>query len=177
MGNGEESKGMLDLGAGINLMPYSIYKQLGLGGMKPTKMCLQLANRSLRYPVGIIEDVLVKVGKLIVPVDFVILDMGEVQTKESEHTILLGRPFMATTNTLIDVKNGKLTMDVLGETVTFSIFDTTPIPTTALYEGVSFIDCIDSFAFDTFTQGQGEDKLELALTVDPNVEIFYDEID
>ena len=62
MGNGEEVKGMLDLGAGINLMPYCIYKQLGLGKLKPTRICLQLADRSIRYPVGIIEDILVKVG-------------------------------------------------------------------------------------------------------------------
>ena len=105
IGEGKETTGMLDLGAGINLMSYSIFKQLELDDFKPNRMCLQLANRSIRYPKGIIEDILVKVGELIIPVDFVVLEVGEVKNNGKEHTILLGRPFMATTNTLIDVKN------------------------------------------------------------------------
>ncbi|MCQ7012925.1 retropepsin-like aspartic protease, partial [Clostridioides difficile] len=108
LGNGKEASGMLDLGAGINLMPYSIFTKLGLGDLRPTRMCLQLADRSIRYPKGIVEDILVKVGNLIVPVDFVVLDVGDVQENGRDHTLLLGRPFMATTNTLIDVKNGSL---------------------------------------------------------------------
>ncbi|XP_057775312.1 uncharacterized protein LOC130994282 [Salvia miltiorrhiza] len=71
----EEASGMLDLGAGINLMPYSILKQLELGNLKPTRMCLQLADRSVRYPHGVVEDILVRVGGLIVPVDFVVLEI------------------------------------------------------------------------------------------------------
>ncbi|XP_057808488.1 uncharacterized protein LOC131022965 [Salvia miltiorrhiza] len=108
LGNGKEASGMLDLGAGINLMPFSIFEQLELGDLKPTRLCLQLADRSVRYPKGIVEDILVKVGGLIIPVDFVVLDVGDVRENGKEHTLLLGRPFMATTNTLIDVKNGTL---------------------------------------------------------------------
>ncbi|XP_057811837.1 uncharacterized protein LOC131026079 [Salvia miltiorrhiza] len=104
LGNGKEASGMLDLGAGVNLMPFSIFEQLELGDLKPTRLCLQLAYRSVRYPKGIVEDILVKVGGLIIPVDFVVLDVGEVRENEKEHTLLLGRPFMETTNTLIDVK-------------------------------------------------------------------------
>ena len=152
LGNGKETTGMLDLGAGINLMPYSIFKQLGLGELKPTKMCLQLADRSIRHPKGIIEDILVKVGKLIVPADFVVLEMGEVQTGGKEHTILLGRPFMATTNTSIDVKRGNLTMMVLGETAKFSIFNKTPTSNNALSDNCSFIDCIDLAVESVFLQ-------------------------
>ncbi|KAH6767538.1 hypothetical protein C2S52_018521 [Perilla frutescens var. hirtella] len=90
LGNGKEACGMLDLGAEINLMPYSIFKQLELGELKPTRMCLQLTDRSVRYPRGIIEDILVKVGGLIIPVDFVVLDVGDVQEMGKEHTLLLG---------------------------------------------------------------------------------------
>ncbi|MCQ7012863.1 retropepsin-like aspartic protease, partial [Clostridioides difficile] len=142
LGNGRETSGMLDLGAGINLMPYSIFRQLDLGELKPTRMCLQLADRSLRYPKGIIEDILVRVGTLIVPVDFMVLDVGEVSNRGSEHTILLGRPFMATTNTLIDVKNGRITLTVLGETVAFSM-DNTRTPSSSFGQ-CSFVDEIDN---------------------------------
>ncbi|XP_057791015.1 uncharacterized protein LOC131008138 [Salvia miltiorrhiza] len=89
LGNGKEASGMLDLGAGINLMPYSIFKQLELGNLKPTRMCLQLADRSVRYPHGVVEDILVRVGGLIVPVDFVVLEIGEVHENGKEHTLLL----------------------------------------------------------------------------------------
>lgn len=66
---------MLDLGASINLMPYSVYLQLGLGDLKATTISLQLADRSVKYPRGIVEDILFQVDKLILPADFVVLDM------------------------------------------------------------------------------------------------------
>ena len=66
---------MLDLGASVNLLPYHVYQQLGLCELKPTKVTLQLAYRSVRAPMGIIEDVLVQVDNFIYPVDFVILDV------------------------------------------------------------------------------------------------------
>jgi hypothetical protein len=67
-------KALLDLGASINLLPYLVYLQLGLGELKPTSMTLQLANRSVKIPRGIIEDVLIKVDKFYFPVDFIVLD-------------------------------------------------------------------------------------------------------
>ncbi|GER31730.1 DNA-directed RNA polymerase subunit beta' [Striga asiatica] len=145
LGNGKEASGMLDLGAGINLMPFSIYQRLGLGDLRPTRMCLQLADRSIRYPKGIIEDILVRVGKLIVPVDFVVLDVGDVQENGKDHTILLGRPFMATTNTLIDVKNGTLNMTVLGESVSTSVREATSASSVNFVEECAFIDVMDPF--------------------------------
>ncbi|CAL8988344.1 unnamed protein product [Prunus brigantina] len=98
----------------INLMPYSVYVQLGLGELKSTTLGLQLADRSVKYPRGIVEDILVQVDKLILPADFVVLDMEDAPIHNRELPILLGRPFMATANTLIDVKNGILKMTVLG---------------------------------------------------------------
>ncbi|XP_022877093.1 uncharacterized protein LOC111395346 [Olea europaea var. sylvestris] len=70
-------RALCDLGANINLMPLSMFKKLGLGKVNPTTFTLQLADRSITYPKGIIEDVLVKVDKFIFPVDFVALDMEE----------------------------------------------------------------------------------------------------
>ena len=71
-------KALLDLGASVNLLPYSVYKQLGLGGLKPTSITLSLADRSVKIPMGIIEDVLVQVDKFYYPVDFVVLDTNPV---------------------------------------------------------------------------------------------------
>ncbi|XP_076937754.1 uncharacterized protein LOC143605569 [Bidens hawaiensis] len=74
-GNSTESYALANLGASINLMPYSLYKKLNLGEPVPTRMSLSLADRSVKYPRGIMENVLVKVDKFVFPVDFVILDM------------------------------------------------------------------------------------------------------
>ena len=70
-------KALAGLGAIINLMSYSFFKKLGLAEPRPTRMSLQLADRSVKIPMGIIEDVLVKVGNFIYPVDFVVLNMDE----------------------------------------------------------------------------------------------------
>ncbi|XP_048228300.1 uncharacterized protein LOC125369565 [Ricinus communis] len=123
IGDKNDTKVMLDLGASIYLMPYSMYELLGLGELKPTTMSLQFADRSIKYFRGIVEDLLVQVGKLIIPVDFVVLDMENTPARDKEQTILLGRPFMETTRTVIDMHEGKLTMTVLGETVEIKVFD------------------------------------------------------
>ncbi|XP_019157162.1 PREDICTED: uncharacterized protein LOC109153743 [Ipomoea nil] len=128
VGNSKKEKAMLDLGASINLMPYSVYLQLGLDKLKSTTMSLELADRSVRYPRGIVEDVLVQVDKLIIPADFVVLDINKKCNHEQDMPILLGRPFMATAKTMIDVQNGKLTMTVLDETVEFSILKSMKLP-------------------------------------------------
>ena len=72
-----QRKTLADLGASINLMAYSIFKKLGLGELKPTRMSMQLANRTVKHPREIIEDILVKVDKFICPIDFVIMDLDE----------------------------------------------------------------------------------------------------
>ncbi|XP_022883717.1 uncharacterized protein LOC111400543 [Olea europaea var. sylvestris] len=100
IGSSSFEKALYDLGASINLMPLSVFKKLGLGEVKPTTVTLQLADRSLTYPRGIIEDVLVKVDKFIFLVDFVVLDMEE----DQEFPLISGRPFLATGRALIDVQ-------------------------------------------------------------------------
>ncbi|KAK4269794.1 hypothetical protein QN277_022903 [Acacia crassicarpa] len=120
IGPNYSGKALCDLGASINLMPMSIFKQLAVGEARPTTVTLQLADCSIVLPEGKIEDVLVKVDKFIFPVDFIILDF------EADHDvpILLGRPFVATGRALIDVKKGELTMRVDNDQVTFSILKT-----------------------------------------------------
>ena len=71
-------KALLDLGASVTLLPYSVYKQLGLGELKPTSITLSLVDRSVKIPRGMIEDVLVQVEKFYYPVDFVVLDTDPV---------------------------------------------------------------------------------------------------
>ena len=71
-------KALLDLGESVNLLPYSVYKKLGLGELKPTSTTLSLTDRSVKIPRGMIEDVLIQVNKFYYPVDFVVLDMDSV---------------------------------------------------------------------------------------------------
>ena len=108
---------MLDFGASINIMSYSVYRRLGLGKLKPTPMTLQLADGSLKCLKGIIEDLMVQVDKFEVPMDFIVLEIKGAPLRNKEHMILLGRSFMATTRIVIDVQIRELTMTVSGETV------------------------------------------------------------
>ncbi|XP_057248036.1 uncharacterized protein LOC104885048 [Beta vulgaris subsp. vulgaris] len=112
------SKALCDLGASVSLMPLSICKKLGLHNIKSTTVSFQLADRSIKYPIGILKNVLIKVDKFIIPVDFIILDMDE----DIEVPIILGRHFLATAGANIDVKNGILTFEIGEEKVHFNIF-------------------------------------------------------
>ena len=85
-------KALLDLGASINLLPYSVYEQLGLGKLKPTFITLSLANRSIKIPREMIEDVLVQVDKLYYLVDFIVLDMEPIANGPNHVPIILGKP-------------------------------------------------------------------------------------
>ena len=99
-------KALLDLGASVNLLPYSVYKQLGLGELKPTNITLSLADRSVKIPKGIVEDVLVRVDKFYYLVDFVVLDTEPIKNGPNHVPIILGRPFIATANAIINCRNG-----------------------------------------------------------------------
>ena len=99
-------KALLDLGASVNLLPYLVYRQLGLGELKTTNITLSLANRSVKIPKGIVEDVLVKVDKFYYPMDFVVLDPEPVAGGTNHVPIILGRPFMSTSNAIINCRNG-----------------------------------------------------------------------
>ena len=113
----EIQKALCDSGASINLMPLSIAKQLSLGELIPTTITLQMADRSMVKPEGVLEDVLVTVGKFVFPVDFIILDMEE----DSQVPLMLGKPFLATGATLIDMQKEVLTLRVGNEVAAFNL--------------------------------------------------------
>ena len=125
IGNAIFERALCDLGASINLMPLSIFRRLGLGEARPTTITLQLADRSLKPPRGVIEDVLVKVDKFIFPADFIVLDMEE----DNEIPIILGRPFLATGRAMIDVQMGELKLRVQEDEVKFNVFEAMRHPT------------------------------------------------
>ncbi|XP_010247294.1 PREDICTED: uncharacterized protein LOC104590358 [Nelumbo nucifera] len=113
------NKALCDLGASINLMSYLVFKKLGLGEPQPTRVALQLADRSIKHPRGIIEDVLVKVDKFMFLVDFIMLDMEE----DVDVQLILGRPFLATRKATVDVQKGQLSLMIQDEEVTFKMSD------------------------------------------------------
>lgn len=88
-----------------------------MGELKPTTIFLQLANRSVKYPIGILEDIPIKVGKFFILANFVVLEMEE----DSQIPINLGRPFLATARAIINVKYGKLSLIVGEEKVVFNL--------------------------------------------------------
>ncbi|XP_006580775.1 uncharacterized protein LOC114411242 [Glycine soja] len=103
-------KTLIDLGASINLMPLSMCRRLGEIEIIPTRMTLQLVDRSITSPYGFIEDVLVKVKHLIFPADFMVMDIEE----DPDIPIILGCPFMSMTNYIVDMGKGKLELSMEG---------------------------------------------------------------
>ncbi|XP_057965435.1 uncharacterized protein LOC131155997 [Malania oleifera] len=102
IGESHIGRALLDLGSSVNLLPFSIYEQLGLGELKKTSIVLQLVDRSVKVPRDVIKDVLVQVDKFYYPVEFVILDMQQPISTISQAPVVLGRPFLATSNALIN---------------------------------------------------------------------------
>ncbi|XP_042966521.1 uncharacterized protein LOC122300141 [Carya illinoinensis] len=111
IGNSKIGKALLDLGSGVNLLPYSVYEQLGLGELKA------------KIPKGIVEDVLVQVDKFYYPVDFVVLDMKLSSHSNSSPPVILGRPFLATSNAIINCRSGVLKLSFGNMTLELNIFN------------------------------------------------------
>ena len=118
-------KALLDLGANVNLLPCSVYKQLGLGELKPTNITLSLADQSVKIPKGIVEDVLVKVDKFYYPEDFMVLDTEPVAEGFHQVAIILGKPFLATSNSIINFRNGVMQLSFGNMTQELNIFHLT----------------------------------------------------
>ncbi|XP_062085804.1 uncharacterized protein LOC133791913 [Humulus lupulus] len=146
IGGRDVGRALCDLGASINLMPMSILKKPGIGEARPTTVTLQLADRSMAHPEGKIKDMLVQVDKFIFPADFIILDYEA----DREVPIILGRPFLATGRTLIDVQNGELTMRVNDQQVTFSVFKAMKFPDEI--EECSSLSVIETLVAETFNK-------------------------
>ncbi|GJX24222.1 reverse transcriptase domain-containing protein [Tanacetum coccineum] len=130
---------LADLGASINLMPLSIWKKLSLPELTPTRMTLELADRSITHPKGLAEDVYVKVGKFHFPTDFVVVDFEA----DPRVPLILGRSFLRTGRALIDVYGEEITLRVDNEAITFNLDQTTRYSSS--YDDVSInrIDVID----------------------------------
>jgi len=99
---------LCDLGASVSLMPLSVAKRLGFSKYKACNISLILADRSIRIPHGLLEDLPVKIGTVEVPTDFVVLEMDE----EPMDPVILGRSFLATAGAIIDVKKGKINLNI-----------------------------------------------------------------
>ena len=115
-------KALLDLGASVNLLPYSMYKKLGLGKLKPISITLSLADRSIKIPKGTVEDVLIQVDKFYYPVDFVVLDTEPVAARANYIPFILRRPFLDTSNAIINCRNGVMQLTFGNMTLEFNVF-------------------------------------------------------
>ena len=117
--NQDMGKALVDLGASINLMPLSMLKKIGGPEAKPTRMTLQLANNSVKYPYGEVKDVVVQIDKLKFLIDFVVTEME----KDEGVPLILGRPFMKTAKVVIDEDDGTLKLKNQDEEVTFNVLE------------------------------------------------------
>ncbi|GJS07822.1 reverse transcriptase domain-containing protein [Tanacetum coccineum] len=130
---------LADLGASINLMPYSVWKNLSLPELTPTCMTLELADRSISEPIGIAEDVYVTVGKFQFPADFVVVDFEP----DPRVPLILGRSFLKTSRALIDVYEGEITLRVGREAITFNLDQTSRYTANYNHMTANRIDVID----------------------------------
>ncbi|KAM2933093.1 hypothetical protein FF1_041090 [Malus domestica] len=175
IGNTKFEHAMLDLGASINVMPYSIYASMNLGELKNDGVIIQLADRSNAYPKGVLEDVLVQVDNLIFPADFYVLEMED-SLNVTPLPILLGRPFMKTARTKIDVFKGTLTMEFDGEIINFNISEAMKFPKDD--HSCFSIDILDELAQDYLDMLE-DDPLETTIAqgfgTKPNMAVPNDE--
>jgi len=121
IGNRKIEKALLDLGSNVNLIPYSVYLELGLGELKPSNCALQLADRSVRTPRGQIDDILVQIDKGFFLADFVVLDTNPSHAFK-QIPLILGRPFLATANATINYRSGVMDVSVMNTRVRLNIF-------------------------------------------------------
>ncbi|KAK5832692.1 hypothetical protein PVK06_016495 [Gossypium arboreum] len=129
-------------------MPYSIYKLINASPLKETGVIIQLADRSVVYPKGLLEDVLVKVNELVFPADFYVISMEDDNLNNSSD-ILLGRPFLSTTSAKIDVRSGTLTMEFDGEIVKLNVYEAMGHPNSLLnISSIDILDCLTQSYFE-----------------------------
>ena len=150
----------MDLGASINLIPLSMWKKIGDVEVRPTKMTLQLADRSIKYPYGIVEDMIVKVDKFLFLVDFVVMDMEE----DVEVPLILGKPFMKTVKVIIDVDKGKLKVCGQDEEVSFDVFEAMKHPSGA--KECFRMDVLDEVCVEQVKRIHAFDPLMKILAID-----------
>jgi hypothetical protein len=157
IGEHKIERALLDLGASVNLLPYSVFQSLNLGELKPTSVTLLLADRSVKVPKGIVEDVLVQVDKFIYPVDFVVLDTQPVEACNSI-PVILGRPFLATSNALINCRNGLMKLSFGNMTLEMNIFNICKQPKDD--NDLQEVDFIEKLVHDQFQTTSSETEID-----------------
>ncbi|GJT57481.1 ribonuclease H-like domain-containing protein [Tanacetum coccineum] len=130
-------------------MPFSTYTNHGLGILSHTWLTIELADRTIKQPRGIAENVLVRIGKFIFPIDFIILDIPE----DDDVPLILGRPFLSTARSKIDVFKRKITLRVGEEKLVFKSIK----PTTSIIKRVFVIRSLDS---KTKLIGEGDEPFD-----------------
>ena len=158
IGGTKFAKAMLDLGASINVIPSSLCDSLKLGPLHATNISIQLADRSNVHPIGIVEDVVVTVGELAFPADFYVLNM-----EHDKHVapILLGRPFLKTANTKINVSTGSLTMEFDGQIINYNIYEAMKHPSDDL--SIFSIDVLEPVVQDVFDEKHLDDTQSIIV--------------
>nr|GEU87605.1 reverse transcriptase domain-containing protein [Tanacetum cinerariifolium] len=138
---------LADLGASFNLMPLLIWKKLSLPELTPTRMTLELVDRSITHPKGVAEDVFVKVKKFHFPTDFMVVDFEA----DPRVCLIIGRSFLRTGRALIDVYGEEITLRVNDESITFNLKQTMRYSSTYDDNSVNRVDVID-IACEEFVQ-------------------------
>ncbi|GJS83040.1 reverse transcriptase domain-containing protein [Tanacetum coccineum] len=138
---------LADLGASINLMPLSIWKKLSLPELTPTRMTLELADRSITRPKGVAEDIFVKVRNFHFPTDFVVVDFEA----DPRVPLILGRSFLRTSRALIDVYEGELVLRDGNEQITFHVDGTSKHPQKHVNESIKMVNDTCKNSFKRFT--------------------------
>ncbi|GJR42196.1 putative reverse transcriptase domain-containing protein [Tanacetum coccineum] len=156
---------LVDLGARVSVMPLSTYLKLGLGELAHTKLTIELADRTVKYPKGIAENVLVGISKFTFPIDFIILDMPE----DIKVSLILRRPFLSTTRAKIDVYKRKITLRVGEERIVF----TSVKPTSSLVKRVYMLSLREIMELDLEARLMGE-TLVLNRSLNPFLEDYIE---
>ncbi|GKE39412.1 reverse transcriptase domain-containing protein [Tanacetum coccineum] len=154
-------KALADLGASVSVMPYSTYTTLGLGDLIPTKLIVELADRTVKRPKGIVENVLVGIDKFTFPVDFIILDIPE----DFKTPLILGRPFLSTDHAIINVFKAKITLSVGND----KIFFKSNKPTSNIIKKIYALGLLESRKLGLEVRLMG-DELRKNKLQDPNFE-------
>nr|GFB23052.1 reverse transcriptase domain-containing protein [Tanacetum cinerariifolium] len=169
-----ECLALADLGTSINLMPLFVWNKLSFHDLNPTCMTLELADRSISHPVGVAEDVYVKVGTFHFPADFVVVDFDV----DPRVPLILERSFLKTERALIDVFECELTLRVGKEAITFNLDQTSRYPANYNDMMAKRIDVID-MACEEYSQEvlgfsdtflEGDDKFLVIIVKDLSME-------
>ncbi|GJS82582.1 hypothetical protein Tco_0749123 [Tanacetum coccineum] len=151
-----------DLGASISVMPLSTYLNLGLGKLAGTKLTVELADRTVKYPKGIAKNMLVGIGKFVFPVYFIILDIPE----DIKVPLILGRPFLSTARAKIDFFKRKITLRVREEKIIFKSVK----PASSLIKRVYMLSLREKMKLDLEARLMGE-----TLVLNRSLDHFFED--